>query len=83
MCHTHESPKTDGHTVPTSLPPLHVTSKTGMNECVAGIAGVLNQCLWMLDELGMSQSATHLSAAIEALPGQTAAPPVDLLDLLN
>lgn len=83
MRHTHETPKADGRTASIPLPSIHVTSKTGVNECVAGIARVLNQCLWMLDELGMSQAATHLSASIEALPGQTAAPPVDLLDLLN
>lgn len=83
MRRTHETPKTDAHTASTFLPLLHVTSKVGVNECITGIAGVLNQCLRMLDELGMSQAATHLSAAIEALPGQTAAPPVDLLDLLN
>ena len=49
---------------------------------VADIARILNQCLGMLDELGFSLAAAHLGAAINALPGQAAIPPIDLLDLI-
>ncbi len=48
---------------------------------VSQIAMILNECLAMLDRLGLSQAATHLSAAIESLPGQEARPPVELLEL--
>jgi hypothetical protein len=47
------------------------------------MARLLNQCLIMLDELGMCAAATHLSTAIEALPGQSALPPQEVLDLID
>lgn len=50
---------------------------------IAGLAGVLNECLSMLDELGMGPAAIHLSAAIEALPGQAALLPANIQDLVN
>jgi hypothetical protein len=59
--------------------------KDGTNRAqrVAEIAGVLNECLWMLDALGMSQAAIHLNSAIESLPGQKPLIPLDLLELLD
>ena len=55
----------------------------GADDCVAGIARLLNQCLYILDELRMSQAAAHLSAAVEALPGPAAVLPRDFQDLMN
>lgn len=42
------------------------------------MADILNGCLEMLDLLGLPQAAAHLCAAIEAMPGQSARPPVEL-----
>lgn len=50
---------------------------------IAGIARVLNECLLMLDDLGQDQAAAHLSTAIMHLPGQEAAAPFFVLDLVD
>lgn len=50
---------------------------------VSQIATLLNECLGILDQLGLSQAATHLSIAIESLPGQTALPPMEHMELLD
>ena len=52
-------------------------------QLVSQIATILNECLGILDQLGLSQAATHLSIAIEALPGQTALPPMEQMELLD
>ncbi|RYL99065.1 hypothetical protein EWH08_15835 [Sphingobium indicum] len=53
-----------------------------LDQQVADIARILNRCLGFLDELGLSQAGAHLGAAINALPGQAAVPPIELLDLI-
>ncbi|BAI97465.1 hypothetical protein Sj15T_19000 [Sphingobium sp. TA15] len=53
-----------------------------LDQPVADIAKILNKCLRFLDELGLSQAGAHLGAAIDALPGQAAVPPIELLDLI-
>ncbi|WP_084694332.1 hypothetical protein [Sphingobium sp. YBL2] len=53
-----------------------------LDQPVADIARILNRCLGFLDELGLSQAGAHLGAAIDALPGQAAVPPIELLDLI-
>ncbi|PNP95779.1 hypothetical protein [Sphingobium sp. SA916] len=53
-----------------------------LDQHVADIAKILNKCLSFLDELGLSQAGAHLGAAIDALPGQAAVPPIELLDLI-
>lgn len=65
-----------------STEPRISSDEAERDELVASMAKILNQCLEMMDELGMSHAATHLSAAIEKLPGQMASPPIDLWDLL-
>ncbi len=50
---------------------------------VSQIAMILNECLAMLDRLGLTQAATHLSAAIESLPGEKARLPVEPLESLD
>ncbi|AEG50696.1 hypothetical protein Sphch_3077 [Sphingobium chlorophenolicum L-1] len=49
---------------------------------VTDIAKILNWCLGFLEELGLSQAGAHLGAAINALPGKAAVPPIELLDLI-
>lgn len=71
-----------GSSEPAAKDPKGLSVEAQLDQHVAGIAKVLNQCLGFLDELGMSQAATHLSAAINALPGQIALPPIELLDLI-
>lgn len=63
---------------------VHAGSRLdGAHDCVVGLAGLLNQCLRLLDDLQMSQAAAHLSAAIEALPGPAAVLPRGFQDLMN
>lgn len=59
---------------------LHLEAQ--LDQHIADIAKILNRCLGFLDELGLSQAGAHLGAAINALPGQTAVPPIELLDLI-
>lgn len=67
----------------TATVPLEWKDDTNRAQRVAEIAGVLNECLWMLDMLGMPQAAIHLNSAIESLPGQKPLIPLDLLEMLD
>lgn len=67
----------------TATVPPEWEDDTNRAQRIAEIAGVLNECLWMLDALGMSQAAIHLNSAIESLPGQKPLIPLDLLELLD
>lgn len=53
------------------------------NQLVSQIAMILNECLSVLDQLGLSHAAAQLSFAVETLPGQKARPPMDVLQLLE
>ena len=62
--------------------PRDLCVQAAFDQHVVDIARILNRCLGMLDELGLSRAGAHLGAAIDALPGQSAVPPIDLLDLI-